>query len=162
MPHTSVNQIEVLLCDRSHIQLVIIARVKRTRFSTRLLKEVLLEFPALVKLVYRLLRDSRVSTMDKAILGAIVVYLLNPMDLMPDAIPGLGQIDDAYLIALGLLRLLARTDEAVIRELWPGKRDVIALLNQVVEVAVVFIPKRARRILMGKVAHWTPSMDRPV
>lgn len=107
----------------------------RKRPLAALLKDWFLEFPALVKLVYRLLKDDRVSTLDKAILGGIVLYILNPMDLLPDAILGLGQIDDLYLIALGPLRLMHRTEEDVLREHWEGKHHIVPLLDDVIAVA---------------------------
>jgi uncharacterized membrane protein YkvA (DUF1232 family) len=42
-----------------------------------------------------------------AIVGALL-YVLNPLDLIPDFIPGLGQIDDAAVVAACLL--LVRQD----------------------------------------------------
>lgn len=110
----------------------------------------LTHFPALVRLLYRLLRDSRVSALDKTILAGIVVYVLNPLDLVPDYIPVLGQIDDIYLLALGLLRLLHRTDESVLREHWDGETDVVALLREIVELATFYLPEKVRTILLGK------------
>ena len=113
-------------------------------------QQLFVDFPALLKLIYRLLKDSRVSAVDKAILGGIVVYVINPMDLIPDAIPIVGQIDDAYLVALGLLRLLNRTDAEVLQEHWDGRHDVVALLNEIVEIAVFYLPDWVQTLLVGK------------
>lgn len=113
-------------------------------------KQLFVDFPALLKLIYRLLKDSRVSAVDKALLGGIVVYVINPMDLIPDAIPVIGQIDDAYLIALGLLRLLNRTDVEVLQEHWEGQHDVVVLLKEIEELAVFYLPGRVQTLLVGK------------
>jgi uncharacterized membrane protein YkvA (DUF1232 family) len=52
-----------------------------------------------------LMRDPRVPLWAKLVAGALVVYLASPIDLIPDFIPVLGQLDDLLfaLIAGGLL-----------------------------------------------------------
>lgn len=114
------------------------------------MKDLLVDFPSLVKLIYRLLRDRRVSRWDKLILAGVMAYILNPMDLLPDAIPLLGQIDDAYLLAMALLRLLNRSDEQVLRKHWHGKRDIVLLLQEITQLAVFYLPRKTRTILVGK------------
>ena len=106
--------------------------------------------PRFAGLIINLLRDPRVSSADKAILGATLAYLLNPVDLVPDWIPFLGLVDDVYLVALALLRLLIRTDEAVIRQYWQGGDDLIPLLKRAAETAVQFLPVRIRRALLAR------------
>ena len=114
------------------------------------LRVLLNDFPALVRLLYRLLKDSRVSAWDKTILAGIVIYILNPVDILPDAIPVIGQIDDIYLLALGLVRLPHRTDQDVLREHWDGKAEVGSLLGEIVELATFYLPEKVRTILLGK------------
>ncbi len=116
-------------------------------------KDLLLEFPHLVKLVYRLMRDPRVSGFDKAALGGVALYVVNPLDLIPDVIPVIGQIDDAFLIALALLRLLNRADESVVREHWEGSVEIVPLLNEIVEAGSLYLPAGIRRILVGVTAR---------
>jgi uncharacterized membrane protein YkvA (DUF1232 family) len=49
--------------------------------------------------VYRaVLADKRTPWYAKAILGLAVAYLMMPFDLIPDAIPLLGQLDDLVLV----------------------------------------------------------------
>ena len=60
-----------------------------------------------------LLRDSRVSVTDKAILGVTVAYVLNPVDLVPDWVPFFGLVEDVYLVGLAVLRLVLRADPNV-------------------------------------------------
>ncbi len=116
-------------------------------------KGLLLEFPHLVKLVYRLMRDPRVSGFDKAALGAVALYVVNPLDLIPDVIPVIGQIDDAFLVALALLRLLNRADEPVVREHWDGSVEIVPLLNEIVEAGSLYLPAGMRRVLVGLTAR---------
>jgi len=120
------------------------------RPSRASLKEILRDFPNLVRLLYRLIRDARVSKADKAILAGILLYVINPMDLIPDLLPVLGQIDDAYLVALGFLRLLNRAEPGVVEEHWEGQSDIRELLHSIIRTSVFYLPARARTILLGK------------
>jgi uncharacterized membrane protein YkvA (DUF1232 family) len=107
--------------------------------------------PQLLGLVVNLLRDSRVSSADKAILGAAVAYVLNPVDLVPDWIPFVGLVDDVYLVALALLRLVLRVDEQVLKDNWRGRDDLIPILRKVADGAVAFLPARIRRSIFARV-----------
>ena len=87
--------------------------------------------PDCVVLVRRLLGDERVSRGRKLLLGALVVYLASPIDLVPDFIPVAGQLDDAILVALVLRGLVRSAGVDILREHWPGPesslRAVLAL-----------------------------------
>ncbi|NDY42651.1 DUF1232 domain-containing protein [Dissulfurirhabdus thermomarina] len=120
-------------------------------FDTEVLRRAARSIPKFLALLVNLLRDPRVSAGDKAILGATVAYLLNPVDLVPDWIPFLGMVDDVYLVALALLRLLVRTDEAVLREHWRGEGDIVRSAREIAELAIRFLPERIRHALLAKV-----------
>lgn len=53
--------------------------------------------PQFVRLYWRLWRDPRVSIWAKAFLFGGVIYLLSPIDLVPDFKPLLGHVDDLVL-----------------------------------------------------------------
>jgi uncharacterized membrane protein YkvA (DUF1232 family) len=55
-----------------------------------------------LQLVWRLLYDSRVSFLVKLIIPAIILYVVSPVDLIPDPIPILGQLDDIGVIFFGI------------------------------------------------------------
>ena len=107
--------------------------------------------PQFLGLLLNLLRDSRVSSTDKAILGATVAYMLNPVDLVPDWIPFVGLVDDVYLVAVALLRLVLRVDEKVLKDNWRGRDDLIPILRKVADGAVAFLPARIRRSIFARV-----------
>ena len=119
--------------------------------AKRRLKNVLLFIPNMLLLCARLLRDSRVPATEKALLAGAIVYAIIPFDLIPDMIPFVGQIDDAYLIALTLLRLMDRTDPRVVREHWSGGGDVVELVGATAMLAAKFLPKPIRRVLTSRV-----------
>jgi uncharacterized membrane protein YkvA (DUF1232 family) len=128
---------------------------KLTRRENSQLKErmkgFLMFLPNLVRLLGRLLKDSRVPKTEKALFLAAIVYVISPLDFIPDVIPFVGQVDDTYLVALTLLRLVSRTDENVLRENWPGGGDIVALVNSIAGIAPKFLPKRIRRVLESRV-----------
>jgi hypothetical protein len=62
-----------------------------------------------------------------------------------------GQVDDAYLIALTLLRLMTVTDPRVVREHWRGGGDVVELVGATALLAGKLLPKRIRRVLTSNV-----------
>jgi uncharacterized membrane protein YkvA (DUF1232 family) len=55
------------------------------------------------RLAGRLVADEEIPLINRAILVLIVVYLALPIDLIPDFIPVLGQIDDIVILGGGLL-----------------------------------------------------------
>jgi uncharacterized membrane protein YkvA (DUF1232 family) len=52
--------------------------------------------------LYFATRDPRTPWCAKALAGLVVAYALSPIDLIPDFIPILGQIDDLLLLPLGI------------------------------------------------------------
>ncbi|HEX2052085.1 MAG TPA: DUF1232 domain-containing protein [Actinomycetota bacterium] len=109
------------------------------------LREYALAAPRLVKLVWRLARDPRVPARSKAVLFVVAGYFASPIDLLPDFVPGLGQLDDLILAAFALDQILNRVPEDVVRSHWDGDDDVLELVRQIVDIATSFVPDRVRR-----------------
>ena len=84
--------------------------------------------PDCIVLVTRLVRDPRVPRRRKLLLIALVAYLSLPFDLVPDFIPVAGQLDDAIIVALVLRYFVRAGGEPMIRELWPGPQQSLALI----------------------------------
>ena len=84
--------------------------------------------PDCIVLVTRLARDPRVPRSRKLLLFVLVGYLALPFDLVPDFIPVAGQLDDAIIVALVLRYFLRAGDEPMMRELWPGPEQSLALI----------------------------------
>ena len=76
--------------------------------------------PHCLVLFRRLLRDPRVSRLRKLVLLPTVAYLVFPLDLIPDFIPVLGQLDDALIVALALRVLVRGAGADLLHEHWPG------------------------------------------
>ena len=84
--------------------------------------------PDCIVLVTRLAREPRVPRRRKLLLFALVGYLALPFDLVPDFIPVAGQLDDAIIVALILRGFVRSNGEQLIRELWPGPEQSLALI----------------------------------
>ena len=104
------------------------------------LKEYALVLPRLVKLVWRLARDPRVPARSKAVLVVLGGYLASPVDLIPDFIPGLGQLDDIVVIAFALDQMLNRVAPDIVREHWDGEGDVLELVQEILDISTGFVP----------------------
>src|SRR5215813_13806157 len=114
-------------------------------------KNLLMFLPNMVALCARLMVDSRVPRTERALFAAAVIYAVIPFDFIPDMIPFIGQVDDLFLIALTVLRLIDHTDDKVVREHWRGGGDIVALAESVVTIAPLLMPKRVARVLLAKV-----------
>src|SRR5687768_6785096 len=111
----------------------------------------LMFLPNMVRLLGRLLRDARVPTAEKALFVAAIVYVISPIDFIPDIFPFIGQVDDIYVVALSLLRLINRTDDRVVRQLWSGGGDIVSLADTIAGLAPKFLPRRVTRVLTSRV-----------
>jgi uncharacterized membrane protein YkvA (DUF1232 family) len=88
-------------------------------------REVARFLPDCIVLLKRLLRDDRVPRRAKVVLGLLVLYLVMPLDLVPDFIPVAGQLDDAVLVAAAIANVARRAGRGVIEELWPGSERAL-------------------------------------
>ena len=104
------------------------------------LREYALLAPRLIKLVFRLMRDRRVSPRSKALLVMLAAYLVSPVDVVPDFIPGLGQLDDVLIAAFALDQILNRVSEEVVLEHWEGEEDVLQVVREILDIATAFVP----------------------
>ena len=121
------------------------------RNMRRKMRELLLFIPNLMGLLIGLLRDERVSQADKAILAGIIMYVIVPLDVIPDFIPFIGQVDDSYLLAISILRLLNRADRRVVMDHWKGRRDIKELVDSIAKIAEFFLPKPIKNVLRGRI-----------
>jgi len=104
------------------------------------------QIPAYLRLLWGLMTDERVSTVDKVLVGAAIGYVIMPFDLIPDFIPLIGQVDDIYVIMLALDRLISRAGSEVLADHWDGDpRDLTPKsLEATLLAAAFFLPFSAR------------------
>jgi uncharacterized membrane protein YkvA (DUF1232 family) len=115
------------------------------------MRNFLMFLPNMVMLLGRLLKDARVPTAEKALFVAAIVYVISPIDLIPDFFPFIGQVDDIYVVALTLLRLINRSDAGIVRQHWSGGGDIVSLADSIAGIAPMLLPKRVSRVLSSRV-----------
>jgi len=69
------------------------------------------------RIAWRLLWDGRVPWSTKIIPVIVVLYILSPIDIIPDFIPGLGQVDDIALFLLGVQAFIAMSPKDLVARL---------------------------------------------
>jgi uncharacterized membrane protein YkvA (DUF1232 family) len=84
--------------------------------------------PDCVVLVRRLLGDPQLRRRNRLALGALLLYLVSPIDLIPDFLPVIGQLDDALVIALVFRWLVRSAGPEVVRAHWPGPPESLAVV----------------------------------
>jgi uncharacterized membrane protein YkvA (DUF1232 family) len=87
--------------------------------------------PDIVRLARNLLADPRTPRRYRVALVILIVWILSPIDLLPEFLPGIGPLDDIVAAAVILGWVGRGTGPARLRELWPGDEagfDVVARL----------------------------------
>lgn len=116
---------------------------KRTLLGT------IAQIPSYLRLMGGLLTDARVSAVDKVLLGIAIAYVAMPIDLIPDFIPFIGQVDDVFILMLAVRRLISNAGMGVIRDHWDGAIEDLhpRALQEVIAAAAFFLPRGIRRRL---------------
>jgi uncharacterized membrane protein YkvA (DUF1232 family) len=107
------------------------------------------EIPNFLRLLYGLITDSRVNGFDKLVVAGAIAYVLLPVDVIPDFIPFLGEVDDVFLLILALQRLISNAGRAVVQAYWPGDPADLSAMNleKILAACAFFLPRRMRRRL---------------
>ncbi|MEU2060956.1 DUF1232 domain-containing protein [Streptomyces sp. NPDC013455] len=93
-----------------------------------LLAEAVRLLPDLVRLLRRLAADPALPRGVRIRIGALMVYLALPIDLIPDFLPVIGYADDAIIVACTLRSVVRRAGIDAVRAHWPGTDDGFAAL----------------------------------
>lgn len=118
---------------------------RRTRRD--IAREAILVLPNVVKLLGRIVRDRRVPMRRKVLAAAALVYIVSPIDVIPDVIFGIGWLDDIVLAAVVLQHLLAGAGAEIVAEHWDGSQDALDLVLAVIEWGAEIVPAPLRRNL---------------
>jgi uncharacterized membrane protein YkvA (DUF1232 family) len=108
----------------SWVVLVLLAR----RLPPGLLKDLAGFLPACVVTVRRLRRDPRVPRRARVAVAFAGLWVLSPIDLIPEFLPVIGPLDDVVVVALALRYAARQVPRAAIEEAWAGDPRVLARL----------------------------------
>ena len=84
------------------------------------LRELVSVVPDVLRLVRNLLADGSAPVAVRLALGGLLVWLLSPIDLIPEFIPVLGPLDDVVVAVLVLRFVARRLGLAELRRRWQG------------------------------------------
>jgi uncharacterized membrane protein YkvA (DUF1232 family) len=104
--------------------LVLLAR----RLPPGLLRDLASFVPQCVTTVRRLRREPRVPRRAKIVAALAGLWLLSPIDLLPESLPVIGPLDDVVVVALALRFAARRVPREVLLEAWPGEPRLLERL----------------------------------
>ena len=87
--------------------------------------------PDVLRLVRQLVADRTVPLPVRIALVGLLLWLINPIDLIPEFIPVLGPLDDVVVAILVLRYVRRRLGDEELRRRWPGTADGYLLLSGV-------------------------------
>lgn len=93
------------------------------------LKDLATVLPACVTAARRLRRDPRVPARAKLAVAVAALWVLSPIDLIPEFLPVIGPLDDVVVVALALRYAARRVPYHVLVEAWPAE---LRLLDRLV------------------------------
>jgi uncharacterized membrane protein YkvA (DUF1232 family) len=102
--------------------------VLAARLPAGLLKDLAGFLPACVTLARRLRSDPRVPWQAKAAVVLAGLWVLSPIDLLPEFLPVIGPLDDVVVVALALRYAARRVPREVLLEAWPGEPRLLERL----------------------------------
>jgi uncharacterized membrane protein YkvA (DUF1232 family) len=104
--------------------LVVLAR----RLPPGLLRDLAGIVPDCVTTVRRLRRDPRVPRRAKVAVALAGLWLLSPIDLVPEFLPVIGPLDDVVVVALALRYAARQVPREVLAAAWPGEPRLLERL----------------------------------
>jgi len=84
------------------------------------------EFTQQFRMVWRLLLDGRVPVLTKLIPLLAALYVISPVDLVPDLVLGFGQLDDLVVFLLGLRLFIDVCPPDLVQEFEAGETNPVS------------------------------------
>jgi uncharacterized membrane protein YkvA (DUF1232 family) len=101
----------------------------------------------LVDFLRDLAEDTRIPFRNRVVLMGLLAYLLTPIDIIPDFIPILGWLDDAFVSILILDYIFNSTDSDLILEHYPWNKEGFHKMKTYAQRLSWLIPPRVKKIL---------------
>jgi uncharacterized membrane protein YkvA (DUF1232 family) len=95
-------------------------------------RELVRVIPDVVRLLRSVITD-RTSPLDvRVVLVGLLVWIVSPIDLIPEFIPGIGPLDDVIVAILALRYTRRRMGIDDLRDRWVGTADGFVLLTRII------------------------------
>ena len=86
--------------------------------------------PDVIALFIRLFKDKRVPLKTKLVVGTAIGYLASPLDILPDFIPFIGQIDDIAIAFFAINKIINKVPINIIIENWEGEENIVLIIKE--------------------------------
>lgn len=113
--------ISAIVVAASWAVMIVLAR----RLPRGLAKDLATVLPACVTTARRLRKDPRVPKRVKAAVAFAGLWVLSPIDLIPEFLPVIGPLDDIVVVALALRYAARRIPPEALIEAWPADRRIL-------------------------------------
>jgi uncharacterized membrane protein YkvA (DUF1232 family) len=95
-------------------------------------RELLGVIPDVLRLLRSLIGDRSVPIDVRIVLVGLIAWIVSPIDLIPEFIPGLGPLDDVIVAIVAMRYVRRRVGLDALRDRWVGTDDGFALLARVI------------------------------
>ncbi len=116
--------ISIAVLAVSWIVMIVMAR----RLPPGLAKDLATVLPACVTTARRLRKDPRVPRRVKLVVAFAGLWVLSPIDLIPEFLPVIGPLDDIVVVALALRYAARRVPPQALLDAWPAERRILERL----------------------------------
>lgn len=108
------------------------------------MRALLRALPAIIRTIRGLATDPVLPKATKIALAAAILYLLSPIDLVPDFIPVVGYLDDLIVSAILVDGILSFVDRGVVLKYWPGSPELLERIARSARVLAAWVPQRIK------------------
>lgn len=95
-------------------------------------RELLRVVPDLIRLLRSIIGDGGAPLDVRVVLVGLIVWILSPIDLIPEFIPVVGPLDDVVVAVLALRYARRRMGIDDLRSRWPGTPEGFELISRVI------------------------------
>jgi uncharacterized membrane protein YkvA (DUF1232 family) len=113
------------------------------------MRALLRALPDLARTIARLAADPVLPKAAKVALAAAVLYLVSPVDLIPDFIPVLGTLDDLLVAAILVDGILNYVDRGLVLKYWPGSAESLERVARAARVLAAWVPRQLKTRIFG-------------
>ena len=113
--------VAVVVIAVSWLVMIVLAK----RLPPGLAKDLATVLPACVTTARRLRTDPRVPRRVKVAVAFAGLWVLSPIDLIPEFLPVIGPLDDIVVVALALRYAARRVPPAALVDAWPAERRIL-------------------------------------
>lgn len=95
----------------------------------------LLILPDIAYLLIKLLADKNINSLYKKYILLAMVYLISPIDFLPDILPVAGFIDDLLFMVIILNKIINTQEPQVLKKIkmyWAGEADIFLQVKEII------------------------------